>query len=126
MKGYSIDNYDIQLKPLKNKKWELIKDFSYTLSNDDTITIPKGFKTDLSSVPKILWSLFPPFGNFLLAALVHDYLYVTKYKNNRAFADREMLYISNALNSNKLDNYLRYYTVVLFGWIYWDDKNANE
>ena len=110
----------IVLKYIEGKKWELYKPITYVLCDGHVITIPKGFKTDLSSIPKILWGLFPPFGNFLLAALVHDYLYVTKYKNDRGFCDREMLYISNALNSNKLDNYLRFYAVVLFGWVVWD------
>ena len=104
----------------KGKKWVISSAITYTLSNGDIITIPEGFETDLSSVPKILWGIFPPYGNFLLAALVHDYLYVTKYKEDRAFADREMLIISNKLHSNKLDNYLRYYAVVLFAWVVWN------
>ncbi len=31
-----------------------------------------------------------------------------------------MLYLSNKLNKNKIDNYIRYYAVRVFGWIYWD------
>lgn len=109
------------------KYWEVAQPITHTLSNGDIIAIPKGFKTDLSSVPKILWGLFPPFGNFLLAALVHDYLYVVRYDNDRKFADKEMLVISNKLHSktllNKIDNKLRFYAVRLFGWIYWNDIN---
>lgn len=104
----------------KGKKWAVATAITYKLSNGETIVIPEGFETDLSSVPKILWGIFPPFGNFLLAALVHDYLYVTQYNNDRLFADKEMLIISNKLHNNKLDNYLRYYAVVLFGWIVWN------
>ena len=88
----------IKLTFIRGKKWQVDEPIKHRLHDHTTIIIPKGFTTDLSSVPKFLWGIFPPFGNFLLAALVHDYLYVTKYKNNRAFADKEMLYISNALN----------------------------
>ena len=42
------------------------------------ITIPKGFKTDLASVPRVLWSWIPPHGKYLRAAVVHDYFYLTQ------------------------------------------------
>ena len=104
----------------KGKKWAVASAIIHELSNGEVITIAEGFETDLSSVPKILWGIFPPYGNFLLAALVHDYLYVTKYKDDRAFADKEMLIVSNKIHNNKIDNYLSYYAVVLFGWVVWD------
>ncbi len=113
----------IKLKFIKGKKWEVAEPIIMKLSNGYFITIPKGFKTDLSSVPKILWSVFPPFGNFLLAAIVHDYLYVIKYKSNRAFCDKEMLIISNKLNRSTIDHCLRYWAVRLFGFIDWGNVN---
>ena len=103
----------------KGKKWKVARAIKHVLADGETIIIPEGFETDLSSVPKILWGLFPPFGNFLLAALVHDYLYVERYKEDRKFCDKEMLLISNDLHNNKVDNYLRYFAVRLFGWTYW-------
>lgn len=110
----------------KEKYWIIEKDIIVNLSNGDFIQIKKGFQTDLSSVPKILWGLFPPFGDFILASIVHDWLYFNKYKAKecgtkraRKFADNEMLYFSNILNNrNFLDyigNNLRYYAVRLFG-----------
>ena len=102
-----------------NKYWATTKNTEVTLSNGDNIVIPKGFLWDLSSVPKFLWGIFPPFGDFLIASLVHDYLYVNK-QYSRAFADKEMLYFSNKYNSNKIDNYLRYVAVRLFGFTYWN------
>ena len=110
----------IKLTFIRGKKWQVDEPIKHRLHDHTTIIIPKGFTTDLSSVPKFLWGIFPPFGNFLLASIVHDYLYVIKYKSNRRFCDKEMLYLSNKLNKNKIDNYIRYYAVRLFGWIYWD------
>lgn len=41
------------------------------------VTIPKGFVTDFSSVPKPLWVLFPK-GLGQRASTLHDYLYQAK------------------------------------------------
>jgi hypothetical protein len=114
---------DIWLKPLKGKRWMVVKPIMVRLSNGETITIPVGFITDLSSVPQPFWSIFTPYGDFVLAAIVHDYLYVEKYKGDRAFCDKEMLIISSAINNSNclkiVDNNIRYAMVRAFGWYYW-------
>lgn len=100
------------------KYWSLISDIQVQLSNGDIITIPQGFKWDLSSSPKFLWGIVPPFGDFLFAALVHDYIYIEK-THSKEFADKEMLFWSNIINDNKLDNKVRYYAVKWFGKTVW-------
>lgn len=110
----------IQLCPIYREgtnvsMFRLLKDITVQLSNGDVVTIPRGFKTDLSSVPNFLWSVFSPYGNFLLAAIIHDYLYVKDYISQK-FADKEMLIWSDRINpKNRVDNYLRYIAVRLFG-----------
>lgn len=37
--------------------------------------VPAGFKTDLASIPRPLWSIFPPFGRYSRAAVLHDFHY---------------------------------------------------
>lgn len=44
-------------------------------SNLPSVRVPKGFVTDLASVPQIFWSKYPPTGRYAYAAVVHDYLY---------------------------------------------------
>lgn len=112
----------IPLTFISGKYWELSDDLQHTLHNGFEIIIPKGFKTDLSSTPKFLWTVLPPYGNFLLGAIVHDWLYVSDFqrkkigtKRAREFADKEMYLISQELNGNKLDNWLRWKGVRLFG-----------
>ena len=108
----------------KWKQYKLEKALIIELSNGMEITIPKGFEWDLSSVPRIFWSFLPPDGDFIIGALIHDYLYVSK-KTSRKFADKEMLLWSNAVNgtmkisTRKIDNYIRYVGVRMFGWIVW-------
>ena len=106
------------------KYWEILRPVSIQLSSGEVIVIPKGFVTDLSSVPRFLWAIFPPFGDFLLAALIHDYLYVFNV-GTRKDADREMLIWSNVLNDHKIDNKLRYYAVRLFGQSWWLHQNTS-
>ena len=108
----------INLTHIGGKKWMTGSEIKHTLHNGKEITIPKYFKTDLSSVPRFLWWPLPPYGDFLLAAIVHDYLYVNQTES-RSFSDKEMLIVSNKINKNKIDNYTRYFGVRLFGWYYW-------
>lgn len=91
-----------------------VKDIELTLSNNDTITIPKGFNTDLASAPRFLWSIFRPYGNYTLAAIVHDYMYVIGYANKK-FADREFYRIMKACNANRFKRLLMYWGAILFG-----------
>ena len=105
----------------RGKKWKTANELRVELSDKSVLIIPVGFETDLSSVPKFLWGIMPPFGNFLIGALVHDYLYIAKDKRGRKFADKEMLRLSNLHNKNKIDNYIRYYGVRVFGALYWFD-----
>lgn len=37
------------------------------------ICVPVGFITDLASVPKFLWRIFPPNGTYAIPAIIHDY-----------------------------------------------------
>lgn len=106
-------------------RYVLENDITIKLSNNDVITIPKGFKYDLSSSPRFLWSILPPDGDFAIGALIHDYLYENKLYT-RKFNDLEMLKWSRVMNGTRkislrnIDNYTRYYGVRLFGWFVWN------
>lgn len=106
-------------------KYRLVKPVFFTLSNGDQLYIPEKFTWDLSSVPRFLWGILPPDGDFEIASLIHDFLYITK-PYSRKFADDEMLKWSksasgtvNKWSIRNLDNQVRYIAVRLFGWIVW-------
>jgi hypothetical protein len=40
-----------------------------------TVPVPAGFVTDFATTPWLVWSVFPPWGKYGPAAVVHDYLY---------------------------------------------------
>lgn len=59
--------------------WGLYLQLTYRPSNGrDTITVPKGFPTDLASIPRLAWIVLPPDGPWVKAAVIHDFLYTTQ------------------------------------------------
>ena len=58
--------------------WRLERDLTYRTLAGDTVAVPQGFVTDLASVPRLFWNLFPPDGPWAEAAVVHDALYFTR------------------------------------------------
>lgn len=58
----------------------------YGLARGFDIHVPAGYVTDLATVPRILWAIFPRDGEYAPAAIVHDYLYSSALISKR-FAD---------------------------------------
>lgn len=59
--------------------WELQKSYTYLdRENSFEITIYKGSRYDLSSVPRPFWKVVSPFDLSNEAPLVHDFLYITR------------------------------------------------
>jgi hypothetical protein len=54
---------------------KLHEDFFRTSAYYGIIVIPAGFETDFASIPRVFWNILPPIGQYLEAAVVHDYLY---------------------------------------------------
>ena len=82
----------------EEKCWEVLTPFKVSWVPDAPYTsisfdIPKGFKTDLASLPGFVRVFNPTNGHHLQAAIVHDYVYrnaslgVTKREGDRMFYD---------------------------------------
>lgn len=52
----------------------LLKGIGVRINTKGKITVPKGFETDMASVPRPLWNVISPFDT-ARAAVIHDYLY---------------------------------------------------
>ena len=68
----------LNLVYVKDRIFYLGEDMEIVMSDGRTILIPKGFETDLSSIPQIFWGVFKPFDKGLLGDLIHDYLWEDK------------------------------------------------
>ncbi len=59
--------------------WAIGEELTYEAgAARDRITVPKGFVTDLASIPRAVWSIYPPDGPWVKAAAIHDFLYFTQ------------------------------------------------
>lgn len=88
--------------------------------------IPARFKTDLASIPKILWSFVAPqYASYVAPSILHDYLYSCGQYNSRKFAD-EVFYSAlrdKGVNPVTAANF--YWAVRLFGSSHFSANNVN-
>jgi hypothetical protein len=81
--------------------------------------VPAGFETDYASVPRPLWSIFPPSGKYSRAAVLHDYLYRFS-KLSRKRCDDIFLECMDALGVPYFKRYAMYWGVRMGGWAAWN------
>lgn len=72
-------------KALGADHWRVREGFRFYIGSPDSgdwVNVPAGYLTDGASVPRLFWSLIPPWGIYGQAAVVHDimceYLSITK------------------------------------------------
>jgi hypothetical protein len=57
------------------RKWQLKQNWHFIRENGDEIVLPKDFKFDGASIPRIFWAILSPVGLLLIPGLIHDYGY---------------------------------------------------
>ena len=102
--------------PIDDKYWEVLEAYSYETSKG-LVVVPKGFRTDYASVPKIFRNIINTYGKHGRAAVVHDWLYSSQCEINvtRAEADKVFLEIMVEWNVKKYKRILMYVLVRMFG-----------
>lgn len=86
--------------------------------SSEIITIPKGFVTDLTSIPRFFWAAFPKSGPYMSAAILHDYLYWDQ-RCTREQADRIFDIEMKSYGVNDTSRTLIYSAVSDFGASAW-------
>jgi hypothetical protein len=66
------------------RRWELTE--AWTPPFRDLPVVPAGFRSDLSSIPRVLWPFVGPHELGLSSGVMHDFLYRSS-GYSRAFAD---------------------------------------
>ena len=113
--------------PISNGKAILLQDYIYSI-NGYEIKVFKGFVTDGASVPHSLRWLYNPYGKYINAAVIHDYLYST-YNNtgiNRTLADKIFKHIMKETGVDSRIARKFYAAVKYFGATSWKTKLQNE
>jgi len=110
---------EVHAVPIKQRPFELIEKFEYytDLFDERTlIRVPKGYRTDFASIPRFFWRLFPPYGQYGKAAVVHDWLCDVEPKmcdhKMAAAVFREAMKV---LNVPKVTRMIIYKAVLWFG-----------
>ena len=100
----------------------------YRGANGTIYTVPAGVFSDGASVPRPLWSLYPPFGGaYEPAAWLHDYLYAYAEQEygtdhghvSRAEADGLLDEAMESLQFRRTGRWVIYRSVRLGGWAAW-------
>lgn len=97
------------------------------------ICVPKGYQTDLLSIPKVLWPILSPFGAGAWGALPHDELYSTRFSlpgqsdsDARAMADRILFDAAKDSGASQVRAGIIYSGVRAGGWWPWKQGSAEE
>lgn len=85
------------------------------------VTVPKGFVTDLASVPQLFWSLLPPQGRYGHAAILHDWLYWDQ-GSSRKVADEVFRVAMEDLNVTPVARTAIYGSVRVFAGPIWEGE----
>ncbi len=85
-----------------------------TYKGNPCIVVPRGFVTDMASIPRPLWSLYSPFGKHGNASILHDWLYSTEMFS-RSACDEIFHYAMKVSGVGILDRNIIYYHVRAYG-----------
>lgn len=103
------------------RTWVLLEPFSYDVGREgsgDTVQVPVKFMTDFASVPRPLWVVFPQWGKYGNAAVIHDWGYWSK-ERTKAETDRIFLEGMTVLGVGAITRTVMYLAVHLFGGFAW-------
>lgn len=80
---------DLKVKVLENgDKYQILESFTYYRNDNKEIVIKvePGYITDFATIPQVFWNIYPPFGKYTKAAVLHDRL-CDAYLNNETWED---------------------------------------
>ena len=117
----------ISVSRFLDRMYYLNRDFEWTpkstLTGISKVVVPTGFVTDFASIPRIFWAVLAPDDEYVMAAVVHDWLY-WEQSVNREVSD---LALKAGMEEIRVDGWKTaaiYNAVRLFGESAWN-KNAN-
>ena len=112
----------LRLEYLGSGQWELLRPYS-AVWDTGRIDVPAGFKTDLSSIPRIARSIIPQIGDQNGPSVIHDWCYRFHWET-RALSDA--LFLAGMIF--KAVNWLRrniiYSAVRTGGWVTWNKRKS--
>lgn len=107
------------LIPTKDNQFKLCDNMIIRVHNKFH-AVPMGFKTDLASIPRIMWPLFSPSDyDSIAAGVLHDWHYCCVAKVSRKRADDIFYYGLRYHGMNRFEASIYYVGVRVMGWLYY-------
>lgn len=122
--GHFVTDLDARIgSEFIDKKWTRVAvleaEFIYDSPTFGLAQIPFGFKSDGASVPRFLWNIYPPFGEYLEAAVIHDWFCVLGHAGTSPIGSQEaaklFLEVMEVLGVGKWKRSKMYWAVRWFG-----------
>lgn len=113
---------------VKDKYWRLISPLVYKSDKHGLINVPTAFRTDFASILNVAMAVFGrPSGEVALAAVVHDFLYSTKYTGSITRAEADEIFLE-ALEKSGVGWFKRYsfYAAVRVGGVLSYREKSND
>jgi hypothetical protein len=108
--------------------WIILRDFGYDVGKEgsgDHIDVAIGFQTDFATIPRLFWALFPRWGRYGNASVIHDWLYWAQTRRRRE-ADAIFLEAMGVLCVGAVTKHMIHWAVRLFGWWAWYRNRADR
>ena len=116
----------LRLEEYKPNEWVMLEALVYTTSrkHHHTIAVPRGFITDLASIPAIFRSFYNRNGKSRKAAVIHDYLYCSQLYS-RSESDDIFLEAMEACDVGRATRWSMWVAVRAGGWVYWNRRQSD-
>lgn len=108
----------LDLRATNPGEWQLLSPLVYTSKAGKVWIVPKGFITDLASIPRSARILIDRNGPSRPAATLHDYLYATGAVG-RVEADALFLEALEAASVGWVTRHLMHSAVRVAGWVFY-------
>lgn len=125
--------FPLRLERVAPMRADVMELFAFRSPSLGLVEVEAGFDTDYASVPRILWNLYPPDGDYTPAAVIHDALYwhqATRehggFPITRAEADTVFLEAMEALGIPLVRRRLLYRAVRVGGGFAWAANAAAQ
>lgn len=112
----------LDLRAFKSGEWVVLLAVVFLSADSVRYTVPRGFITDLASIPFFLRGMFNVNGLSREPAVLHDWLYCCQY-TTRAEADALFLEALEDCGVGWVTRHAMYAAVRSAGWLYWGDRD---
>lgn len=112
----------LDVRAYRPDEWVVLAPLEWK-SKDAHVVVPRGFITDLASVPRALRAVLDVNGPSRAPAVLHDFCYCAQETKTRKEADELFLTALEACGVGLIERRMFYAGVRAGGWVYWRKRS---